>query len=141
MKIVQKGDKYGVYEVIDVDTKYTVRGGRRYKCKCGVCGKTRKYSEHFLKKVASRICKCLCEKETHVLSILRDFNHVQNNYGNINLCVFCTNMFKCAKYKYNAIDRRYMIKVSVEKISSAKNRRIILVYDCKKFNFNGGGFL
>ena len=142
MHIIQKGDKYGVYEVIDVDTKYTARGGRRYKCKCGVCGMTRKYSEHFLKKVADKICKCLCEKETRILNIQRDYNYVQKNYGRINLCGFCTHIFRCAKYKQNAIDKRYMINYRVDKISSTKNgRKLILVYDCKLFNFDWGGFL
>ena len=142
MKIIQKGDIYGVYEVIDVDTKYTVRGGRRYKCVCGVCGKTRKYSECFLRRVANKICRCLCEKETRVVNIQRDYNYVTKNYGRINLCGFCTNIFKCAKYKQNAIDKRYMINCRVDKISSAtRNRNLILVYDCKKFNFDWGGFL
>lgn len=137
-KDVNVGDVFGAYTVINQEKEPTIRGGKRFNCKCSICGRNRIISESYLRALA-KYNKCICGQEKKYSDIRRDYNYIQRNYGNINLCGYCTDIFKCSKYKQNAIDKRYMYKYRIDKVTYGhRKRNLIIVLDCGRFKFDWG---
>lgn len=140
MKIIKVGDVYGVYKVKNKSNKYTTRGSRCYECICTLCGRERTFSESYLKKLA-QYKQCICDKQQQIHELEREYSYMKKNYGNINICCYCKYMFKCPKFMFNAIDKRYMKKYYIERITArGKKRNIIMVLECDRFEFDWGNF-
>lgn len=138
MKLIRIDEMYGVYKILNKSSKYTSRGTRCYDCICTICGNQRTFSESYLKKLA-KINECICDKEQRNLDIKKEFDYITKNYGKVNLCGSCKYMFRCAKYRYNAVNTQYMKKYSIETVKDYKKRRkLILVFECDKFEFDWG---
>lgn len=138
MEFVKLGCQYGVYKVKNISNKRTSKGTRCFDCVCSVCGGNRTFSESYLLN-SKNIMECICDKEQRKLDIKREFDYLQKNYGNVNLCGSCKYLFSCVNNRYNAIDKRIMKKYYIEKVKDYKNRRnMIIVLECEKFEFDWG---
>lgn len=136
---VNVGDVFGTYTVIKQEKDLTIRGGRRFSCKCSICGRVRIFSENYLVKMVAKFNKCICGKEKKYAGMQRDYNFVQKNLGKANLCGYCVDLLKCDKYTRHAINPNYMKKWRIEKITSGRRKKnIILVLECDRFKFDWG---
>lgn len=138
MKLISIGEIYGVYKIKRVSNKQNSRHMPMFDCQCLECGRTIPLSWSALLK-NSKTRECICEIVENSREIRNDYKYMKRHWGEVCLCGYCKHMFSCVRHKFNAIDKRFMKKYSIEVVADRMRRRnVILVYDCTKFEFDWG---
>lgn len=137
---ISEGQVFGAYKVLKVATQRTSRGNKCYECECLICGDKRIFSGSYLFTLRSRAVECMCGKEASRLEVMNAFENIRKNYGKIPLCAYCTKMFKCVRFKLNAVNPKYMKEWHIERVREhgGRIRNLIIVTDCERFTFDYG---